>query len=55
MQNHPKPDSKLILRHKEDFVTFFNRAGPFNQPLIVLCGIAYMGINTVSSGLSMTL
>jgi hypothetical protein len=27
MQNHPKPDSKLILQPKEDFRDI-NRAGP---------------------------
>ena len=33
MQNHPKPDLKLILRPKEDFRDIFqpvNRAGPIH-------------------------
>jgi hypothetical protein len=38
MQNHPKPDSKLILRPKEDFRDIFQPGkpgwhGPCNQPL----------------------
>jgi hypothetical protein len=39
MQNHPKPDSKLILRPKEDFRDIFQPGqpgwpGPCNQHLI---------------------
>jgi hypothetical protein len=38
MQNHPKPDLKLILRPKEDFRDIFQPGlpgwpGPCNQPL----------------------
>jgi hypothetical protein len=34
MQNHPKPDLKLILRPKEDFRDIF-QPGPCNQRLNV--------------------
>ena len=41
MQNHPKPDLKLILRPKEDFRDIFQPGkpgwpGPCNQPLTVI-------------------
>jgi hypothetical protein len=41
MQNHPKPNLKLILRPKEDFRDIFQPGqpgwpGPCNQPLSVL-------------------
>jgi hypothetical protein len=45
MQNHPKPDLKLILRPKEDFRDIF-QPGPCNQPLtqeIIIFGFCCQG------------
>jgi hypothetical protein len=48
MQNHPKPDSKLILRPKEDFRDIFQPAGPvhvisptYSKSVYLFSGISF--------------